>query len=434
MTKFAYDLMLSQKVYGHEVIAIWPGKINVINSKTKIEIDKEKRKDDILSYEIVNPLPVPLDEGVRNISLFMKKCNKDIYMSFLEKICPDVIHIHTLMGLHSEFIESAKELKIRTVYTTHDYFGICPKVTLFRNNMACAYDNDCKYCVKCNENALSFNEIKILQSHMYKKLKNTRIVKLLRKKHRSNFFICDNQEESRISDNAEEKAGKEYIKLRKYYINMLENIDIIHYNSQLTKEVYSKYFTPKESKVVTLSHKDIIDNRKSINWKYSGQLKLTYLGPLKNYKGFGIIKTALDELISEGKHNFILNMYAEINNPSSYMKIIKEGYSYEELPQIMKNSDIVLVPSVCYETFGYTVLESLSYGVPVIVSENVGAKEIVSDGGIVIKANSVEELKEVIKSLDKEKLLELHKNVINDIKIKTFEEFTKEMENLYKGK
>ncbi|WP_418895929.1 hypothetical protein [Sellimonas intestinalis] len=29
-----------------------------------------------------------------------------------------------------------------------------------------------------------------------------------------------------------------------------------------------------------------------------------------------------------------------------------------------------------YKTFGFTVLEALSYGVPVLVSENVGAKDL----------------------------------------------------------
>lgn len=39
--------------------------------------------------------------------------------------------------------------------------------------------------------------------------------------------------------------------------------------------------------------------------------------------------------------------------------------------------DVLVVPSIWKETFGFVVLEALSYGVPVIVSDNVGAKDVV---------------------------------------------------------
>ena len=39
--------------------------------------------------------------------------------------------------------------------------------------------------------------------------------------------------------------------------------------------------------------------------------------------------------------------------------------------------DMLIVPSLCYETFGLVVLEALSFGVPVMVSATVGAKDIV---------------------------------------------------------
>ena len=42
----------------------------------------------------------------------------------------------------------------------------------------------------------------------------------------------------------------------------------------------------------------------------------------------------------------------------------------------------------------HTVLEAVSCGVPVIVSDHVGAKDIIGGGGIVVKAGSCEELKD----------------------------------------
>ena len=54
-------------------------------------------------------------------------------------------------------------------------------------------------------------------------------------------------------------------------------------------------------------------------------------------------------------------------------------YSYDELEAIMDETDLLICPSVWYETFGYTVLEALSFGVPVLVSDTVGAKDIIPD-------------------------------------------------------
>ena len=41
-----------------------------------------------------------------------KNVESEAYRQLLDKFQPDVIHVHTLMGLHKSFLESAKEDKI----------------------------------------------------------------------------------------------------------------------------------------------------------------------------------------------------------------------------------------------------------------------------------------------------------------------------------
>ena len=56
-----------------------------------------------------------------------------------------------------------------------------------------------------------------------------------------------------------------------------------------------------------------------------------------------------------------------------------------ELEAVFAETDLLVVPSICPETFGYVVLEALSCGVPVLLSGNVGARDILAQGaGIVI--------------------------------------------------
>jgi len=109
-------------------------------------------------------------------------------------------------------------------------------------------------------------------------------------------------------------------------------------------------------------------------------------------------------------------------------------YNYSQLSSIFVDTDILLVPSLWYETFGFVVLEALSFGVPVIVSDNVGAKDIVGDGGIIVKAGSKDSLKEAVKSLTKENIQTMKMSIRNKNEIKTMNKFQNEMESLYLGK
>ena len=66
-----------------------------------------------------------------------------------------------------------------------------------------------------------------------------------------------------------------------------------------------------------------------------------------------------------------------------------------------------------------------------IVSENVGSKDIVKDAGIVIKANDKNELRKAIEICTKEKIQELRNNALGKIQIKAFYEFVDEIKKIY---
>ena len=286
LTKYCIDLMLTQAEQGHEVALLWPGRITIV--KKKPEIHKGRNWNGIESFEIINPLPVPLDEGILDVDAYIKKGDETVYSKFLQDYSPDVIHIHTLMGLHKEFIHAANELGIRTVFTTHDYFGLCPKVTLFHNGKPCDNDHNCMDCVKCNQSALSLKKIVVLQSPVYRKLKNTCVVKLLRSRHRKNFFEETETETAASAENTNVAQNQNYEKLREYYVSMLKMMDFIHFNSSVTEMIYNRYFHPKNSAVISITHRDIKDHRKRKNFDHD-VLRITYLGPAKPFKGISIL-------------------------------------------------------------------------------------------------------------------------------------------------
>ena len=106
-------------------------------------------------------------------------------------------------------------------------------------------------------------------------------------------------------------------------------------------------------KVIPITHNDIADYRKLKEYNHS-ILRLTYLGPQGEGKGFFRLKAVLDKLWEKRK-DFILNVF--FRNPELPQYIQQHGrYRYDQLGKIMDESDVVITPSVWYETFGFTVI------------------------------------------------------------------------------
>lgn len=395
LTKYAFDLAKSQVDDGHEVLALWPGQIK--NYSAQPYIREGNKVEGIRNLELINPLPVSLDEGINDFEAFTKPCDVNIYISFLNKEKPDVIHIHTLMGLHREFVQVANQLKIRTIFTSHDYFGLCPKVTLYRYGECCDNDDGCRKCIQCNLHPLSLKKIQLMQSPLYRWAKNTPVVKKLRKQHRNHFFEGDALPD--LPDCDVEFLAKQYRDLRAYYVSMYESIDFIHFNSTVAEEIYKRYMVPKDSAVISITHQGIKQHaRRKIE---TGKKVILCLAPAKPFKGWNVLEEACDQLWREGE-NIELRVYSPVPHIEPYMKVKESGFDHTELAQIMSETDVLVAPSIWYETFGFTVLEALSYGVPVILSDHVGAKDIVGDNGIVVTAGNVQELKKAIKTVDKQ--------------------------------
>lgn len=422
--------MKQQVDNGHEVALMWPGQMGLFFHNISVRDNGIVDYDDakIKNFEVINPLPISYDEGISDFDRFIYEGDERPYQKFLEEYKPDVIHIHTLMGLHSAFLSVAKEKTIRLIFTAHDFFPICPKVTMFRHNQICNSIANCDECGVCNATALSIKKIIILQSPIYRRLKNTSLVKKIRKRHRDEYLS------EKKSDIAACSVGgsDDFKKLRTYYKSMIKLMDVIHYNSTVTKSVYEKYFGKFENTVIPISHANIVDHRKIKNFS-DDNLRIRYLGPYGGGKGFFYLKAALDKLWDERK-DFCLDV--QFIPPQELPYIKSHGrYDYSELEKIFDNTDVLIAPSIWYETFGYTVLEALSYGVPVIITENVGAKDILADGaGIIINDISSGQLYDAIKGLNADILRSMNKTIVDEQNILTIKEVADKIEiECYQG-
>jgi glycosyltransferase involved in cell wall biosynthesis len=94
-----------------------------------------------------------------------------------------------------------------------------------------------------------------------------------------------------------------------------------------------------------------------------------------------------------------------------------EGFIDGELKrERLKRALFLIFPSECYESFGYTIIESFACGVPVIASDSGGARELVQEGvtGYLFKTGDPRDLQEKIARLmaDGQRLQDLKKNAL----------------------
>ena len=161
LVKYANDLMQAQMKLGHLVVALYPGGTSLLEKSCHVHWDKTY--DGIRSFEMTNPLPVPLMYGVKDTESATNSQNLDSYSfeCLLDDVKPEVFHVHTLMGLPLEYLQIVHDLGIRIVYTSHDYFGLCPKVNFINQDGEVCLGASADRCAVCNAHAKSAMCLKV---------------------------------------------------------------------------------------------------------------------------------------------------------------------------------------------------------------------------------------------------------------------------------
>ncbi|HBJ80725.1 MAG TPA: hypothetical protein DDY74_02430 [Pseudothermotoga sp.] len=445
---YAKDLALTMKELGLDVILLEPGYYNPFVSKTHVKfVDHFERQ--IPLYSIINPLPFTT-QGVRDPeNFFENSITQKTFEEFIDQIKPDVIHVHSLIGLPIEFLYAAKKHKIKLIYTTHDYYGICPKVRLFDiNGDNCIdYENGFK-CLLCNMNSPPTLQLKIKRNLAWLTYRYPRLLKIAKKLGKKVYRrltknTAHNESESIETKTQENRSYKSsyFEAMIRYYMQAFSLFDLFHFNSSISEKVYKKFVPTIKGKVINLTHRGIRDNRQTqyIPMK-DGYLNITFLGNADDRaKGFHLVEKALRDLLENLNLKRIrLHVWGySQRNFSSQENIIYHGkYSYNDLKSIFSTSDILIFTSICWETYGFVALEALSYGVPCLISERAGITDVVKliNKNMIITPSS-KAISDAIYNLYKnpETLIKYHEDILRVSWIKEMKTHTLEIiEKFYK--
>lgn len=155
-------------------------------------------------------------------------------------------------------------------------------------------------------------------------------------------------------------------------------------------------------------YNNIVPNARMYDEK--SELKLGYLSYFSFHKGAHIL---VDAFCRAGCPNLTLVIYGETSGDKDYLaqltvlrkkclKIEYRGkYSYEDLPVMLNDLDIVVLPSLWWENSPLVLLSSLAHDVPAIVSDLGGMTENIKNcvNGFAFRTGDAEDLARIIKEI-----------------------------------
>ena len=131
-------------------------------------------------------------------------------------------------------------------------------------------------------------------------------------------------------------------------------------------------------------------------WGAENKTIILFSGRFVKYKDLEIVKEVYQKMMKENRNDVLFVLLGsgpmEVELRKEMPRAVFPGYLHgNDLHEAYASGDIFLFPSTT-ETFGNVVMEALSSGVPAIVSDEGGCKEIVklSSAGIVCGAKDVD--------------------------------------------
>jgi glycosyltransferase involved in cell wall biosynthesis len=287
------------------------------------------------------------------------------FARLLDETKPDIVHLQNFRRhLTFSVVQEAKERGLPVVFTAHDYDPICPNSLLLAKG---------KVCTACEG------------KHFY----------------RAALARC--KENSMAGSVAIALEGT-FTRLRKYY----GLIDVIITPSAFARDrLVESGFSPNRVKVV---HNFIDTGAYEPHFRGEG---VVYFGRLVVEKGLESLVRAAKALpgvkimlAGDGPEREHLEALAEelgVKSASGNVEFL--GYvDRSRLHGIVSATMCVVMPSIWYENFPYTVLEAFALGKPVVASKIGGLPEMVTDGetGLLFDPGSQEGLNEALSRLVKD--------------------------------
>ena len=257
--------------------------------------------------------------------------------SVLDRFAPDVVHFHNLVGLSVTVVDECAARGIPTVMTLHDYWGICFKNTMVKNDGA--------LCMSGGFDCLSCKVTLVGESSAPSPVRNSHVLLSLGKVDR---FVSPSR----------------YLAER-YAANGIPRDRILVMPNGIDLERFKA--ARRDHDVFTLGFLGYLGTHKGLDVLLralsligdSGEVRLLVAGD-------GDERSNLEALCQQLRLDQVVTFYGQVD--------------HQRIAAIYEQMDVLVVPSVWPENSPVTITEAMASGIPVIASDIGGISELVEHG------------------------------------------------------
>lgn len=290
-----------------------------------------------------------------NVPLNTEQLEDDLvtkaFIRVIDTIAPNVVHLHAVQGIGDGIAGVCITRGIDFYVTLHDFSWLCPRLFLTKRD-----GNRCGQCTP-------------------------------------NFQGCH------------ETCGYSYemlLKKRKLAIQCFSKAKAIYVPS-----IYMQHFVQRNWSLdnVFVNRNGIEIKKIEKTMKPRNEIHFGFVAGKHLVKGYGVIREVFNNL---GLSNWVLHIIYG-GDPQNIKKdfagaedkvVIEEPIPHDKMPSFYNMIDVLLFPSLMYETFGLTVREAILCDCFVIVSDCGGPSEAVNSiNGVIVERGSTESLKQAVENV-----------------------------------
>lgn len=353
----------------------------------------------------------------------------DWFADYLTRAQPDLFHSQSCYLLTASTIDAARRVGVPTVATLHDYWFLCPRITLLRSNGERCLDPatvaDCTWCL-------------MAERRRYRLL-GTAAATLGRPRRQGESrrgpfgWPLDDRLLGRLDDR------------RTYLRRMLQSVDQVIAVAPLIRDLLvADGLSPARVRLIPTGL-DVNGWRGVPHTSSHGVLRIGYLGQIAPHKGIHVLVKAFRRLVP-GRTVPELHIYGDRTRFPQYGARLEQlaaghsrirfhgGYDNRRVEAMLSQLDVIVVPSVWFETGPVVVMEAFAAGVPVVVSRLPNQQYRVRDevDGLLFSPGDVDDLARQLQRLIDEPAL-LRRLAEGVAPVHTLEDEMVEIEALYRG-
>lgn len=297
---------------------------------------------------------------------------------------PDIFHLIGGYLMSASSLRSARENNVSRVVSLTDYWWLCPRIQLLRSDGSLStLPIDPARCARC----------------LAEEQRRYRLPAQILPQTMDAFW-------------RRQKQKIQQIQIRKDLLRQeLNQTNAIICPSRFLLETHQAEGINPKIMVYSRQGRDFHQlNPESLKKSPSDTLRIGYIGQIADIKGVHILFEAAQKI---PEANLEINIYGDLNAFPAYTNQLKKIASQDprlhligvfprnQLSSVLKNLDVIVVPSLWYENSPNVILEAFAHKTPVLASNLGGMAELVVNGknGLLFKPGDSEELANLFKNL-----------------------------------